>query len=283
MPIQNSKISVYKGAGNSLDFTIFDADGKPLTYDTTNRHLELQVFDNSNNKLVITKRLEKVEDSVVPMSGNNMPSVRGNNHVRSVYRCDVDNTDLTNLPAGSHYQWVVLISDSKYKSEYFYTSLDRKVEGEFHILATATPEIESSSVVVNFQKTTDYRLMDDTVVGSEVNAASMQWTKFTSDVMPGDVAMNIIDGLHTIALYLKDFTGVVQIQGTLQVQMPDAQADHQWFNIPDANETVSFEYVAANGIDAINFNGNYSWIRVVYYQMMKGDPTGTVRRVLLRR
>lgn len=283
MPIQNSKIKVYKGANEPLDFTIFDADGKPLTYDGTGKHLELKVFNKHTNKLVMTKRLVKVA-TTQPQSGALVPSVRKNNHIRSTYRATIEAVDTKTLEPGTHYRWVVQENDVHYNSSYFYSGLGHEVEGEMHISNEASPTVEPSVEVTTFTADRHYGRMDPYIVGDETNVNKLGWTRYISSAIPGDVMLNLPDGLHTLALYPENFTGIVQIQATLDINVPDGQSDHRWFNVPSSNGKVNYQFTNAKNIEPINFMGNFMWIRIVYYQMApKEGVTNKIKRILLRR
>jgi len=61
--------------------------------------------------------------------------------------------------------------------------------------------------------------------------------------------------LHTMAIYMTDFKGTVQIQGTLNNQ-PD--------NTGYYSTIQTLTYDGFNGIDYVNFNGVFSYVRVYF-------------------
>lgn len=286
MPIQNSKIRVYKGANQPLDFTIFDADGKPLHYDGTNKHLELKVYDNRTRRIAFIKRLEKVEQlTQADTAGALMPSVRGNNHKQSVYRTVVQVSDAIDLPAGGHYRWVVQANDTKYNPEFFYSNLGEHVEGELELLNGGAPIVEPSYVVdedSGWRSHTRADVMDENIVGNADNVYAQRWTMYTSDGIPGDVQLNVHDGMHTMSIKGDKFTGFIQVHGCLEDDLPDDMSYHRWFPIPLKSGQVNLEYWNFTGIDALNFHGNFNWLRVVYYQRNNGSQ-GEIKRILIRR
>lgn len=288
MPIQNSIIKVYQGANIPLDFNIFDADGKPLTYDGTNKHLELKVFDTHTNRVVLLKTLEHVEDTTsVETAGATMPSVRKNNYKKSIFRTIIEVSDTIELTPGSHYRWVVLEQTAMNDTGYFYSGLDHCVEGEFHITAAAMPHVEPTTILSNSSQWIKYTNPDDmdpVVVGDKDNAIAFGWVKYVSDAMAGDAQLNIIDGLHTIAVYVEKFSGVMQIQGCLDLELPSGQSEHRWFNIPLRNGQVNLEFSDHSGVEPLNFVGNFMWLRIVIYKRENDQiDTGSVKRILVRR
>jgi hypothetical protein len=71
--------------------------------------------------------------------------------------------------------------------------------------------------------------------------------------------------LHTVAMYMTNFRGVVTIQGTLSNQ-PD--------NAVSYADIGSKTYTGFSGVDYYNFNGVYTYIRIIYTPSIKpGEST----------
>lgn len=296
MPLQNSKIKVYKGANIPLDFNIFDADGKPLVMTSTNTHLDLKVYDTHTQRIVFVKRLEPVVETSVTKTdtaGALTPSARSNNYKRTIYRTIVQIADIIDLPAGTNYRWVVMEQDTMNNTGYFYSGLDHMVEGELEITNNAAPQVELSIELpdsTTWTNTTRPDNMDSAIVGDNDNVYAQGWQMFTSSAIPGDAQLNIINGLHTIAFYANQFSGVVQVQACLEAEVPDTQSQHRWFNVPLSNGQVNTTFMNHSGVEAINFVGNFIWLRVVVYQhkiRIEGTDTfinsGKLTKVLVRR
>lgn len=73
-----------------------------------------------------------------------------------------------------------------------------------------------------------------------------------SGQMIGPAQVGYQNGMQSFAVYAVGFTGIVTIQGTLQLQpqMTD------WFDI------TTLPLTTANGISLLNVQGNYLWLRV---------------------
>ena len=286
MPLINSIVKVYKGMNSKLDFVLLNADAKPFQY-TGTASLELRVFNTRTQKLVISRRLEKSAD-LQSVPGTTMPSVRGNNEKRSIYSCQIYVSDTADLEAGTCYKWTVLEQDANGNGYYFNTSLSNTVTGEFHLLDSAQPQMEPSSILLpkDFMKTTTHGLMDPDIVGTADNVMRLGWTRYASSAVPGDTFLNTFEGLHTVAIYPENFNGIIQIQGTLEAVPPDAMKDDRWFAIPMSNRLVNITCTNENQIIPLNYIGNFMWIRVVYYVMEPQFPpsnNGKLKRVVVRR
>jgi hypothetical protein len=89
------------------------------------------------------------------------------------------------------------------------------------------------------------------------------------------------NALHTMALYMTDFIGTVNIQGTLY-SSPGSTG--RYVNI------ATLTYDGFSGIDYQNFNGIFSFVRVVYqpakgpmdYDNNNPSYSGTFDKVLYR-
>lgn len=98
-------------------------------------------------------------------------------------------------------------------------------------------------------------------------------------------------GLHTLAVYLSDFTGRLYIQGTLAT---DPQED-DWFNIELQNNSAYTEFPIVNGsptgingdtgVDSFSFEANLVWLRAVVdrsYLPTPEDPIhGSISKILV--
>ena len=104
------------------------------------------------------------------------------------------------------------------------------------------------------------------------------------------------DGLHSVALYLEDFTGRIFIEASLE---NDPQ-DEDWFPIFLDGAKAYVEYPLVPGdpsgahgdtmIDAFTFQGNFLWVRIrmdkTYYRPLPTTDTeksllGSIKKVLL--
>lgn len=286
MPLESSTIKIHRGANMPLEFVLFDADSKPITVGA-GKHLELRITNARTRKTISTQRLEKVVTlTQQSKAGALTPSVRGNNTKRSIYRAVISASDTADVSPGSHYIWTVLMQDTFASAEYFYTNRGHNTTGEVHILDNAFPQMEASEIITpeNFLMNEKPDLMDEFIVGDSTNVHKFSWKKYTSSAISGDAFNDASDGLHTTAFYTDNFSGVVQLQGTLENMPPDSIAEHRWFNIPAQSGQVNVEFQENTSITPMNYIGNFMWIRVVYYKMEpnKGD-NGTITRVVLRR
>lgn len=104
---------------------------------------------------------------------------------------------------------------------------------------------------------------------SGIESQSAEWKEFAPEnsnrfetfwVSPnfrGNLRNGSVDGLHTLAWYVENFTGSIWVEGSIVEQTPD-QPD--WFPILiDDNFETKLE--RANGIIAHNIEANLQWVR----------------------
>jgi len=89
----------------------------------------------------------------------------------------------------------------------------------------------------------------------------------TGEKFKGDGYYGRSDGIHTVQYSISGFTGTVAIQGTLAINPVEAD----WFTV------YTEAHSATTKVTAINFTGNYVWVRA----SITDWTVGTVSSVLL--
>lgn len=82
------------------------------------------------------------------------------------------------------------------------------------------------------------------------------------------------NGVHTCAVYSKNFTGVIRVQASLDNSAPSAEG--AWFDVQDTLITLD----ASTGVSAISFVGSFMWVRII--QLPSPTNSGTVTKILLK-
>jgi hypothetical protein len=142
------------------------------------------------------------------------------------------------LPVSS-YQFVIKHQDPT-DGTYLPTYADTYygVSGRLHLKQDAYPILQPSQEIVSFN-----RSYNSSIAKYEHSSGSVYaYPEFNGN-----------QALHTMAIYMKKFKGTVYIQGTLS-------------NIPGFNySTISTKvYNGFSGIDYVNFNGVYTYVRAYY-------------------
>lgn len=80
----------------------------------------------------------------------------------------------------------------------------------------------------------------------------------TGEPVPGDSYYGYTDGIHTVAVYGRNFTGRIKIQGTLATN----PTEDDWFNIL-LNGTPYKDYTNYTGVEGFTFTANLVFLRAV--------------------
>lgn len=96
--------------------------------------------------------------------------------------------------------------------------------------------------------------------------------RYISSAMKSSSIMGFDDRLNSFAIYTTNWTGKVFIQATLETTPPTVYEN--WITLEEKS------YTNFSGIDYLDYEGNFLWLRVAY----QNDPlnTGTFDKILFR-
>jgi hypothetical protein len=109
------------------------------------------------------------------------------------------------------------------------------------------------------------------VASESVSAFTLSGQIFTSSAITARPGINNNKALHTIAIYPKNFTGTVTVQGTM---MSDPQTDNDYFTI------TSSALSDASSVSSLNFNGVFQNVR--FKAERSSGNTGVIDKILYR-
>lgn len=208
------------------------------------------MFDAVNQRLLIEKPLEVLEEST---------------GTKGIALLTLTESDTIDIPKSSYRFSVKLLeSDGSYLPTYADTYYG--VTGVVKLEEDAYPVLQPSQEITSFQI-----FYNDNIRKYEHKSGNIY----------ANPAFNSNSGLHTTAVYMTAYRGTVYIQGTLS-NSPAA-----------ADRYVTIEsktYTGFTGIDVFNFNGVFSYIRIVHVpgtapaesQNDNPDYFGSLDKVLYR-
>lgn len=180
------------------------------------------MFDAVNNRLLLEKPLEVLD---------NTTSTKG------LALLTLTENDTLNLDRSSYnYSIKIRNTDGSYSPTYSNTYYD--VSGTLHLKNDVNPALKNSIEVTTFNKT--------------FNDQTQKYEHKSGNVY-ANPEYNGNDGLHTLALYMTAYRGTVFIEATLE-NSPGVNADY----IILEQKT----YSGFSGIELINLNGIYSYLRI---------------------
>ena len=246
-------LQIQKGVKNVVRIQFKNSDQKRIIVSNTGTYL-FTMFDAINQRQILEKPINILDDGVTH-------SLRGEGEV--VFG-ESDTIDLE----VSEYQFSVKYLDPAlggyvpaYSNTYY------GVAGKIKVLNDIYPVLKPSQSVSDFQQT-----YNDSI-------QLYQWN--SGNIYASPEYHSTGAALHTMALYMTNFKGTVYVQGTL-------------FSSPGSSGryvTIStLTYDGFSGIDYLNFNGVFSFVRVIYqpakgpmnYDNLSTAYAGTFDKVLYR-
>ena len=264
-PMNRSNFKVNKGYDTVIEFVLRDTDRKPIKL--IDKRVELIVFDVKTNVLILTKPGKIIDDQ------------------KGICSITFNPIDVANLEVKSYAYSVKLISGNGLK-EVMYIDQNQNARGYFDLTGDSYPKsiptivIPCNIVQNNMNQSTTNVIPTSNLTpqtgwdGSQYNLLTPRWK--SSAYSCESLSRNDI---HTIAIYLNNFTGNVYIQGSLTDTV--SEVDDDWFSIhPDGySDCVNFNN--ASGIECYNFFCNIKWVRF-FVQPKPVINTGGITQILLR-
>lgn len=244
-PMNQTSIVVQKGFTNTVNFFIRNRDR--VLQDVSAETMYITVINPNTNTRILFKQLTHVPNSTGEI------------------RLDLSTGDLADLRPGFYKMAISKSTDSGQTQYALYANQKDNVITQFEIKSPLEYHPLPSQEITNFMQTGNVQLGDPA-------------DKFVTSAMYGNQAKNYRHSRHTIGLYMSDFVGNVQIQGSALESMPTQDSD--WYNINpqgDFGQSVIPYTSAYSGIDPFNFTINTNWIRVEFTK-----TSGSIDKIILR-
>jgi hypothetical protein len=243
-------LKIQKGLKNQIRIQFKNSDQKKVRIYNTQTFV-FSMFDSVNQRLLIEKNLEVLD--------NNTTSTRG------IALLTLNESETIDLDT-SRYQFSIKLTDSDGTYTPAYANTYYGMAGTLELSQDIYPPLQPSTEITGFQKSFN----GDTGLYEHKSGNIEAKPQFQGN-----------SALHTMAFYLNNYRGQIHVQGTL-------------YNSPGQTgryaTILSRTYTGFNGIDYVNFNGVYSYVRVMYIPATKpgesdnDNPTywGAVDKVLYR-
>lgn len=217
-------LKIQKGIKNQVRIQFKNSDQKKIRISNTQTFV-FSMFDSINRRLLIEKELEVLDDATTSTKG--------------LALLTLDESDTLDLDRSS-YQFSVKLQDTDGTYLPAYSNTYYGMAGTMHISNDVYPVLQDSVVINSFTKTYN---------------DSIQLYEHKSGNIYANPEFNGNNALHTVAMYMTNFKGTVYIQATLD-------------NTPGSSGNYSTletrVYNGKSGIDYVNFNGIYSYIRIMF-------------------
>jgi hypothetical protein len=105
---------------------------------------------------------------------------------------------------------------------------------------------------------------------------------FYTGRIPGGRILNHKESVQSFSTYTENFTGVLEVWGTLE-ETPDAYLnDVRWFKIYPSSMSKDIEYVGYTGTQAWTFAANFMWLKFRLFPSLDVLDPGVMQKLIVR-
>jgi hypothetical protein len=183
------------------------------------------MFDAINQRLIVEKQIEVLDVATTATKGLAILTLNESDTL------DLDRTS---------YQYTIKLRESDGTYLPTYSNTYYGMAGTLHLSSDIYPVLQDSTTISTFVMTYN----DD-----------IQLYEHKSGNIYANPEYNGNSALHTLAMYMTGYKGTVYIQGTLD-NSPGSSGNY--------SNIVTKTYTGFTGIDSINFNGVYTYIRILH-------------------
>ena len=217
-------LKIQKGIKNQVRIQFKNSDQKRVRIYNTQTFV-FSLFDVVNQRLLVEKNLEVIDDATTSTRGLALLTLTESDTL------DLDRTS---------YQYSVKLQDTDGTYVPAYSNTYYGMAGTLHLSNDIYPVLQDSTTISTFNIT-----YNDNIQLYEHKSGNI----YANPEYNGNTA------LHTLAMYMTSYKGTVYIQGTLD-NSPGSSGNY--------SNIVTKTYNGFTGIDPINFNGVYTYIRIVH-------------------
>ena len=219
------QLKLYKGITNSLRFVIKNQDQKPVNILT--KTVTFILMDQENH-------ISLIERAGIIING-----------AKGISEVKILDIDMLNINA-KYYNYAVKVTDAEGDESITYNDLAFNVSGTVEVLDHVYPTFVASTESFVTEHTRDTEILPD------------------STTVIRHVSENFLSNssLHAIQLFLTSFTGVVTIQGTMN--LGDTLVENDWADITTNESPAEITLTAETGTKGYTFSGIYNRVRVKY-------------------
>lgn len=258
-PMNRKKVKLHKGVDNSVKFRVFGPDRAPV---------QLCGFKNIYARLIAHENRTIVKETLCRKGS-----------ALGMLFIDYNEGDLTDLPVGMYDLVILGVNDfmppqgySETTSTPFYTDFDDNVIMTVHITEQAQRMPKPSFVIPDADWTPVVEL--SAITGHYLSS-------LYSSAIPGGKVHNHTNAVHTYSVYADNFTGFLEIFGTLD-ETPNPSTERGWFRLHPNTGTDKIEFISFTGTEAFSFQANLMWMKFKLTPDPSIQENGTVKKIIVR-
>lgn len=251
-------LKAHKGIDSKLIFKALGPDRAPVDI-SCNQQVYARIIDPENKKVVLEKLCR-----LGPAKG--------------IITLELNSGDVAAIHSGIYN--IVLVRTENFVSnvpDYYiekpiFSDFDNNISMEIEITEQAykTPK---ESVILTEQHWTPDLIMP--VNGPRIPC-------FYSSSIHGARVENHRDSVHSFSVYTENFTGVLQVWGTLEESPGPQLNDKTWFKIYPSTMSTDIEYIGYTGTQAWTFSANFMWLKFRYIPSIEVADPGKLVKLIVR-
>lgn len=257
-PMNKNPIKAHKGIDNKIVFRVLAPDRIP--YDIAcGQQVYARILDPDNRTVALEKLCR-----LGPAKG--------------LITLELDGGDIAELSAGLY--TMVLIRTEEFISNvpgYYvekplYSDMDDNVSMEIEITEQAFKAPLPSITYEPKDWTPDVSMPS---MGPIVSS-------FYTGRIPGSRVLNHINSVHTFSTYTENFTGVLEIWGSLEETPDPYLSEARWFKIYPSTLSQDIVYTGYTGTQAWTFSANFLWLKFRYIPSTEVLDPGIFAKLIVR-
>lgn len=257
-PMNKTPIKAHKGVDNKIIFRALGPDRVPFDI-SCNHQVYARIIDPDNKKVVLEKLCR-----LGPAKG--------------IITLELDSGDIAVVSSGRYNMVLIRTEDfivgqpDYYIEKPIYTDMDSNVSMEIEITEQA---FKSPLPSITFEP-------KDWTTDLYVPQTGPRVSSFYTSRIPGGRVLNHINSVHSFSTCTDNFTGVLQIWGSLE-ETPDAyQSSTRWFKIFPTSMSRDVEFIGYTGTQAWTFSANFLWLKFRYIPSTEVLDPGVMKKLIVR-
>ena len=220
-------LKIQKGIKNQIRLEFKNSDQKPIRISNTNTY-EFSLINAASQLQVLKKIITVLDDGVTTST-------------KGLALLSLRESDTMDLEQDSYKFVVKYYSSAEQGYLPTYVNTYYGMTGIAHVVQESMPVLQPNQEITSFLKT-----YNDSTLNYEHRSGNVYaYPEYNSN-----------NGLHTVCVYVTNYTGTVYVQATLSNQ-PNSTANTY---VTVASKT----YKNFSGADYLNFTGIYTYIRIVH-------------------
>lgn len=253
----NQPMKAHKGLDNKLVFRVFGPDRIP--FDVAAKNKVYARITHTETNVTILEKICKLGPA------------------KGIITLELDGGDIEDAVPGIYHISLIRTSDFVYGSSEsviekpIYTDMENNVVLELQITDQAYKQPARDIVITK----------DDWTPDSTPGLYYQQDPCYYSKRIPGARVLNHKESIHSLATTACNFTGVLEIWGTLE-EDPDPNVSDRWFKINPEEGHDALCFNNHTGTDAWSFVGNFMWMKLKLIPAKSHFNAGEMVKVSIR-